>query len=94
MLSLVVPMVMAMMVVLARGLHDAGAASELVDQLDELVRRGVMFPGHVAGLDRDGPVLQDRQLHFGFHDQTPFRNVDSPFTSIGFTAISRRSNAE
>jgi protein CrcB len=60
------------MVVLARGLRLAGAAGELVHQLDELIRRGVVLAGQVAGLDQDGPVLQDRQLHFRLHVRPPF----------------------
>ena len=76
--------VVVMVVVLARGLRVTGAAGELVHKLDELIRRGVVLAGHVAGLDRDGPILQDRQLHFGLHDQTPFRSKSlfSVFTTF------------
>jgi hypothetical protein len=43
-------MMMVVMVMLPRGLRLAGAAGELVHQLDELIRRSVMVPGQVAGL--------------------------------------------
>ncbi len=66
-MMLFVVMVVVMMVMFTGGLGFAAAAGELVHELDKLVRRGVMFPGHVAGVDRDGPVLQYRQLHFCFH---------------------------
>src|SRR5262245_48084697 len=81
---LLVIVVVMVMVVLARGLGLAGAAGELVHQFDELIRRGVVFPGHVPGLDRDGTVLQNRQLHFGLHGQTPFRSKSlfSVFTTF------------
>jgi hypothetical protein len=36
----------------------------------------VMFSGQIAGLDRDGPVIQNRQFHFRFHGQIPFRKTN------------------
>ena len=45
-----VMLVMVVMVVFTGGLGFAGAASELVYELDVLIRRSVVFPGHVAGL--------------------------------------------
>ena len=45
-----VVLVMVVMVMFTGGLGFAGAAGELVHQLDELVRRGVVFAGHVAGV--------------------------------------------
>src|SRR5438094_940969 len=45
------------MVMLARGLGFAGAAGKLVHQLNEFIRRGVMFTGQVPRLNRDGSVL-------------------------------------
>ena len=77
-------MIIVMMVVVAGGLGFAGAAGELVDQLDELIRRGVVLPGHVPGLDGDGSILQDRQLHFGLHVRPPFRSKSlfSVFTTF------------
>jgi hypothetical protein len=44
----VVVTVVVMVVLLARGLRVAGAAGELLHQLDELIRRGVVLAGHVA----------------------------------------------
>src|SRR5262245_32420572 len=66
--------VTVVMMLLARGLRVAGAAGQLMHQFDELIRRGVVLAGQVAGLDRDRAVLQDCQLHFRFHGQTPFRS--------------------
>src|SRR5262245_53851565 len=76
--------VLVVMMMVARGLGLADAAGELVHQLDELIRRGVVLAGHVAGLDRDGPVFQNRQLHFRLHGQTPFRkrSLFSVFTTF------------
>jgi predicted tellurium resistance membrane protein TerC len=66
--------VMVMMVMFTGGFGFAGTAGKLVHELDELVRRGVVFAGHVAGRDRDGSVLKNRQLHFSLHGQTPFQS--------------------
>src|SRR6266496_1388593 len=44
-----VVLVIVVMVVIARGLRFAGTAGQLVHELDELIRRGVVFAGHVAG---------------------------------------------
>src|SRR5262245_48098230 len=76
--------VAVVMVMLARGLRLAGAAGELVHKLDELIRRGMVLAGQVASLDRDGPILQNCQLHFRFHGQTPFRSKSlfSDFTTF------------
>ena len=46
-----VALVMVKMVMLASGLGLAGATGQLMDQLDELIRRSVVFTGHIAGLD-------------------------------------------
>src|SRR5438128_3810036 len=85
-----VVLMMMVMVMIARGLGFAGAAGELVHQLDELIRRGVVLAGHVAGLDRDGPVLQNRQFHFRLHGQTPFRSKSlfSVFTTFCQPSVS------
>src|SRR5882672_10092397 len=81
---MLVVLVMVVMMVIARGLGFAGAAGKLVHQLDELILRSVVIAGHVAGLDRDGPVLQNRQFHFRLHGQTPFRSKSlfSVFTTF------------
>ena len=68
----VMRLMLVVMMVLAGGLRFASAAGELMYQLDKLVRRGVVLPGHVARLDRDGPIVQDGQFHFGLHVSTPF----------------------
>jgi hypothetical protein len=60
-------LVVMVMVVVACGLGFAGSPGELVHQLDELIRRGMVFAGHVASRDGDGPIVQDGQLHFRFH---------------------------
>src|SRR5262245_53580300 len=57
---------MLVMMLFFRGLGLKGAAGELVHELDELVGRGVVFSSQVAGLDRDGAVVQNCQLHLRF----------------------------
>ena len=53
-------LVLVMMVVLASRLGFVGAAGQLVHQLDELIRRGVVLAGHVARLNGDRAVFQNR----------------------------------
>jgi hypothetical protein len=68
----VLVVVLMVMMLSARRLGVAGAAGKLVYEFDELVRRGMVLARHIAGLNRDRPVLQDRQFHFRLHVSTPF----------------------
>lgn len=65
---MMISMVMVMMVMVFLGrLRFTGAAGELVNEFDELIRRGVMLALEVACLDAYGSILKDGQVHFRLH---------------------------